>query len=479
MITNKYFLSIPFLLSIVFIPNSYLYFTDYKTIKPLKYLNMKKNFIFLTIAVFAFLFPQNKIEAQQYKLRQVTNMMGMKMESTIYVKGMRKRTEPGSMMGMPASPITIEQCDLQRTIKINDKKKLYYIEPFAKDDEEIIDEDVKTVPKTKTPPKPTTTQKGGIIYISYSITDTGERKKMYGFNARHVWTSNKMVPSPESCTMKDSLLIKTDGWYIDLPQFNCPVNYKRYNNPQQTDRQKPECTDKFVTRRRGKGKLGFPLVETTTIIMGDGKKSTSQFETNLETLELTTAKLDSMLFEIPIGYTETKNEQDLQDKLDINDIMNQYKKNNNNDNDDTPAANDPKGDGKIRIGVLVPTGDGQVNAADLQQYLAGILISGNVEAVAVSSEEEAKSTQCDYSLATTFIRVKSGSKVGGLLKAVKNADPNAASSFTIEANMLLKSLGDGSVKAQPKIDGKFEGKIDDAAKKAMDDGSRQVLRALK
>ena len=302
---------------------------------------------------------------------------------------------------------------------------------------------------------------------------------MYGFNARHVWTSNKMVPSPESCTMKDSLLIKTDGWYIDLPQFNCPVNYKRYNNPQQTDRQTPECTDKFVTRRRGKGKLGFPLVETTTIIMGDGKKSTSQFETNLETLELTTAKLDSMLFEIPIGYTETKNEQDLQDKLDINDIMNQYKKNNNNDNDDKPVANDPKGDGKIRIGVLVPTGDGQVNAADLQQYLAGILISGNVEAVAVSSEEEAKSTQCDYSLATTFIRVKSGSKVGGLLKAVKNADPNAASSFTIEANMLLKSLGDGSVKAQPKIDGKFEGKIDDAAKKAMDDGSRQVLRALK
>lgn len=440
---------------------------------------MKKNIFLFAIVSLGFLFSNTKTEAQQYKFRQVTNMMGMKMETTIYVKGMRKRTEPGSMMGMPASPITIEQCDLQRTIKINDKKKLYYIEPFAKDDEEIIDEDVKTVPKTKTPPKPTTTQKGGIIYISYSITDTGERKKMYGFNARHVWTSNKMVPSPESCTMKDSLLIKTDGWYIDLPQFNCPVNYKRYNNPQQTDRQKPECTDKFVTRRRGKGKLGFPLIETTTIIMGDGKKSTSQFETNLETLELTTAKLDSMLFEIPIGYTETKNEQDLQDKMDINDIMNQYKKNNNNNDNDKPAANDPKGEGKIRIGVLVPTGDEQVNAADLQQYLAGILISGTVEAVAVSSEEEAKSSQCDYSLATTFVRVKSGSKVGGLLKAVKNADPNAASSFTIEANMLLKSLGDGSVKAQPKIDGKFEGKIDDAAKKAMDDGSRQVLRAIK
>lgn len=440
-----------------------------------------KRQLFLFVAIMMVIVSgQNDIAAQQYKLRQVTKMMGMNMESTIYVKGMRKRTEPGSMMaGMPASPITIEQCDLQRTIKINDKKKLYFIEPFAKDDEEIIDEEVKTVPKTKTPPVVTTTQKGGIIYISYSITDTGERKKMYGFNARHVWTSNKMVPSANSCTMKDSMLIKTDGWYIDLPQFNCPVNYKRYNNPQQTDQQKPECMDKFVTRRRGKGKLGFPLVETTTIIMGDGKKSTSQFETNLETLELTTAKIDSMLFEIPLGYTETKNEQDLQDKMDINEIMNQYKKKNNDNNNDKPSANQQKGAGNIRIGVLLPTGDEQVNAADLQQYLAGILISGTVEAVAVSSEEEAKSSQCDYSLATTFVRVKSGSKVGGLLKAVKNADPGSASSFTIEANMLLKSLADGSVKAQPKIDGKFEGKINDAAKKAMDDGGRQVLGAIK
>ena len=438
---------------------------------------MKRLILFFVVLIFVGVNSNNNANAQQYKLRQSTSLMGMKTESTIYVKAMRKRTEPGSMMGMPAQPITIEQCDLQRTIKINEKKKLYYIEPFAKDDEEIIDEDVKTAPKTKTQPKVTTIQKGGIIYISYSITDTGERKKMYGFNARHVWTSNKMVPSSNACTMKDSILIKTDGWYIDLPQFNCPVNYKRHSNPQENGSLKPDCKDKFVTRRRGKGKLGFPLIETTTIIMGDGKASTSKFETDLETLELTTAKLDSMLFEIPIGYTETKNEQDLQDKFDVNDMINQYK--NKSDDEDKPAANEPKAEGKIRIGVLVPTGDEQVSTAELQQYLAGILIGEKVEAVAVSSEEEARNSYCDYSLATTFIRIKSGSKVGGLLKVVKNADPNAATSFTIEANMLLKSLVDGSVKAQPKIDGKYDGKIDAAAKKAMDNGSKLLLKAMK
>ena len=216
---------------------------------------MKRLILFFVVLIFVGVNSNNNANAQQYKLRQSTSLLGMKTESTIYVKAMRKRTEPGSMMGMPAQPITIEQCDLQRTIKINEKKKLYYIEPFAKDDEEIIDEDVKTAPKTKTQPKVTTIQKGGIIYISYSITDTGERKKMYGFNARHVWTSNKMVPSSNACTMKDSILIKTDGWYIDLPQFNCPVNYKRHSNPQENGSLKPDCKDKFVTRRRGMSRI--------------------------------------------------------------------------------------------------------------------------------------------------------------------------------------------------------------------------------
>ena len=63
---------------------------------------------------------------QQYKLRQVTNMMGMKSETTIYVKGMRKRTEGGGLTGMGANLTTIEQCDKQRTVTLNDKKKLNF-----------------------------------------------------------------------------------------------------------------------------------------------------------------------------------------------------------------------------------------------------------------------------------------------------------------------------------------------------------------
>ncbi len=446
---------------------------------------MKKYLLFFTAVTIAFLSTSTTAKAQQYKLRQSTGMMGMKSESTIYVKGMRKRTESAGMMGMPAPPITIEQCDLQRTIKINDKKKLYFIDPFSKETEEVIDEDVKPVAKTKPviptqPKEKATPQKGGVITMWYSITDTGERKKIYGFTARHVWTSQKMVPSPDACTMKDSIQIKTDGWYIDLPEFNCPVRYRPNRvSATPTEKPQPDCKDKFVTRRRGKGKLGFPLTETTTIIMGNGEAKTNEFETSIETLELTSGKLDSMLFEIPLGYTQTMNEEELQEKFDMGDMMNQFKNMNKDNAEQKISVTDQKRTGIIRIGVYEPKSDGQLQAADLQQHLVNTLTTGTIESIAVSSESEAKKYNCDYTLNTDFVKIKSGSKVGGLLKAIKNTDPNAASSFNIEANLTLIKLSDGSTRMQPKVNGKYDGKIDDAARKALDEGSSLVLKGLK
>ena len=446
---------------------------------------MKKILSSLLSAILFFLFANTESSAQQYKLRQVNSMMGMKTESTIYVKGMRKRTEGGGMMGM-TNPTTIQQCDLQRTIKINDKKKLYYIEPFSNEPEEIIDEDQKPPPPSKnkpvTPVTTTSPKKGGIIYMYYNITDTGERKKMYGFTARHVWTTQKMKPSADACMMKDSMIIKTDGWYIDLPEFNCPIKY-RPDNSMMRQRQpaQPDCMDKFISKRSGKGKLGFVLSETRTMIMG-GQAQTSQFETTIETLEFSTAKLDSMLFEIPPGYTETKNEDDLQDKFSMADMMKNAENMNMNDAQQIINGlnnNGEKRPGVIRIGVYEPKNDGQLQAGDLQRYLAGILIGDKVEAIPVASEEEAKSKSCDYSLTTDFTRIKSASKVGGLLKAIKNSDPNATSSYNMTTDITLTKLADHSITLQQRIDGKYDGKVDDAAKRVAEEESRLVLKALK
>ena len=285
---------------------------------------MRKQLLVSAMLATYILFIGITVQAQEYKIRQSTNMVGMKSESVVYVKGMRKRTENSGMMSMSLPPVVIEQCDLQRYIKLNDKKKLYFIELFGKED--VINEDakpavVKTKPVVAQPKEKMVPQQVGVINMWHNITDTGERKKMNGFTARHIWTTQKIKPSKDACTMKDSLIIKTDGWYIDLPQFNCPVRYTPSTTPT-TDKNKPACTDRYVTKRSGKGKLGFPLTEIRTIIMGDGTNQSSTIETSMETLEFSAEKLDSILFVIPPGYSLAASENELLDKMDMSEMMN-------------------------------------------------------------------------------------------------------------------------------------------------------------
>jgi hypothetical protein len=119
-----------------------------------------------------------------------------------------------------------------------------------------------------------------------------------------------------------------------------------------------------------------------------------------------------------------------------------------------------------------------LQAEALQKHMINSLTVGNIDAVGIGSEEDAKKYNCDYTLATDIIKMKQAGKVGGLLKAIKNADPNASSSFNIEALQTLVKLSDRSIRLQPRINGKFDGKIDDAAQKALNEGCRQVLDEL-
>lgn len=446
---------------------------------------MKPTSPLILIAIIAILTitTNTNTHAQQYKLRQSSTMMGMKTESTIYVKGPRKRTEGGAMMGIGANIVTIEQCDSQRTIRINDKKKVYLIAPFSKDMEEA-EEDTKPA-KTKPAPAAVTqpkekpkVEKGGIIYNYYNITDTGERKKMYGLTARHVWTTQKMKPSPDACMMKDSMVIKTDGWYIDLPQFNCPVNYTSRQSSYNGGYQQPTCQDRFVSKRSGKGKLGFPLIETRTIFMNDGKGKVTEYETTIETLEFSMVKLDSMLFEIPLGYTRVYSEEELQDKMDMNEMIKQASSTNNYKKEKT-VTSEEKSANTIRIGVYEPKGGESLPVSELQQHLVNTLTTGNIEAVAITSEDDAKKYNCDWSLSADFAKVKQGSKVGGILKAIKNTDPFATTSYNIEGNLVLTKLSGSSSPLKQKINGKYEGKIDEAAKKALDKGWNELSEELR
>lgn len=433
-------------------------------------MKIEYNIIAVMIALPGLIAASHTAAAQQYKIRQVTTTMGVKMETTTYVKRSRKRTE-NAYPGM-ANLATIEQCDLQRTITLNDKRKLYFIQPFAADKETVINEEEKTASKA-TPATPiAAAQKGGVVTMWYNITDTGERKTIYGLTARHLWSTINMKGSADAC-MKDSMLIKTDGWYVDLPQFTCPVRY----TTGYAGGTGGGCQDRYVTRRSGKGREGFPLMETRVMVMGNG--SNNRFESTLETLEFSTAKLDSMLFEIPPGYTQVKNIADLQEAPDVASFARSME-NSNTESTATPiTTSDTKRAGVLRIGVYKPTGADNLQNTELQAYLVNTLNVGNVEAVAVASAEDAKKYNCDLSLSTSFAQVKPASKVGGLLKAVRNADPTAAAAYNIDANLVLTSLADGSTRSQKAVAGKYEGGADGAARKALDEGGRALLKELR
>ena len=71
------------------------------------------------------------------KIRQRVSMGGQTFESTKMIKGARQRTEQksgaGGAMDFMSQVATIEQCDLRRTVQINDSKKLYFVQPFAEE----------------------------------------------------------------------------------------------------------------------------------------------------------------------------------------------------------------------------------------------------------------------------------------------------------------------------------------------------------
>ena len=133
----------------------------------------------------------------------------------------------------------------------------------------------------------------------------------------------------------------------------------------------------------------------------------------------------------------------------------------------------------VRVGVYEPKGNEPLEFSVLQQHLVNTLMNASVEAVAITSKADAKKYNCDLVLTTDFVKFKQGSKIGGLLKAIKNTDPSATSSYNIEAELTLANLADGSIRLQQKVNGKYTGNAGVASTKALDEGCEQLVKELK
>ena len=419
--------------------------------------------------------------AQNYKIKQSTSMSGHNMGSTVYVKGSRKRTENGGMMGMANEVATIEQCDLKRTVQVNDKKKLYYVEPTA------VSEPI-TAPVGKAPVTTGKATKGGTVTHTSSITDTGERKQMFGLTARHIKTSMTMVSSPDACSKQD-MRIDTDGWYVDLPLFSCPFT------PGPRSPMGPEaphsrgCEDRIITKSTGTGKLGFALQLTQTIITGGRDEA---FTTSMETIEFSKATLDDALFNVPADYTQTSSSQDLYGRPDFSAMM---KGGGNDDDEDMPMPSvnpssvyknpvpGAKKAGVKRIGVLAPSNRTSeiISPPNLQSYLIRQLTVGNVEAVAVSSEADAKALNCDYILSSDISKLKqsTASKIGGIFGKVTNTDTSTSRNYEAQVDFKLMLLTSSQSVLQSKASAKIAGDADMAAQGVLAQEATAILAVAK
>ena len=143
---------------------------------------MQKLFLFtatVIIALSATAFADVKIKTKQ-------TMSGQTSENTTFIKGKRTRTE---MMG--GVMVTITQCDIGRDLQLNPAMKTYMVNMY---------EDGTPVKQGEpTTTKSTEVTKGGTMFVMTTITDTGERKQMFGFTARHIIQTIETESSPDAC----------------------------------------------------------------------------------------------------------------------------------------------------------------------------------------------------------------------------------------------------------------------------------------
>ena len=399
-------------------------------------------------------------------------------ESVTMIKGARERSE--SQMGPGYEMVNITQCDLKRTIQINDKVRKYLITPME------VDSSTSTAtPSAPSAPAPSTPARTGgtVTYVTTSI-DTGERREMFGFTARHVKSSTTIQSSPDACNPVNQRT-EMDGWYIDLSvAFNCNLG-----GPGATSARMPAvggCRDQTKFRREGNGKIGYPLIETMTMYDASGR---STFSITKEVLELSRASLDIALFDIPAGYTQAMSQQEMYGAPSAADVMGNTQGATTGNMGSTatvptPSASDAKQPGAIRVGVVQinnRSGKPTVSQESLRQRLIRDIQGSGIEAVALNGtsaaelEAEAKAKQCDYILYSDVAALKM-SKLGGLFGSVTGAGGIGKTEAKMEFKLF--AVGETSPRLQSSASAKEEGD-ENSAGVAIDAEARMVVAEVK
>ncbi|HYT48771.1 MAG TPA: hypothetical protein VEL78_00165 [Pyrinomonadaceae bacterium] len=419
-----------------------------------------------------------------FKITFKQNMGGQEMQSTTMIKGLRERNETSmNMAGMPAGmnmgQVTITECDLKRTIQINDRARKYMIVPMETDSGEGVSS-ADMGPSTSGG-----SRRGGVVTMTINTVDTGERKEMFGFTARHLKQTMMSQSSPDAC-QQQNMKIERDGWYINLEYgLNCgserPPQMGRTTAPQ-------GCRDRYQFKHTGPSNLGFPLIETTTIYGTEGSAMTTMTK---EVVELSRQPLDAAIFDVPAGYTEAKSQQEMYAAPSMAEIMAMSRQQSGETSSGQPSMGMPStstATARAKVGVVEFNNKAKasVSTDSLRQQLIATLNGDGIDAIALNASSpseaaiEAKAKGCTYILYTdisTFKAPSTGKKIGGLLGRATGVGSGEVGKAEAKLDYRLVPVGSTSPKLQSSASGKEE-TSDASVNAALQDEARAVVGAV-
>ena len=257
-------------------------------------------------------------------------------ERVVYLEGKRRRTEerreqrnslwPGGPQVTFYEPhgALIESCDgdTKKAFSLNlDNRTFTPIEMSRRLTPEEIKAFQAPIPPKAEPTRPT-------VLHETTTMDTGERKQAFGYTARHVVATFKVVPLAGSTNVVEEKIV-TDGWYIDLDtRISCDPPRKELGegttyaavsvvigtSGQTTGPISASNPSLVRTTYIGKPETGFPIWRRTTIrnsvsTRAGNSEQVSVMET--EVTELSANPLDPNLFEVPTNFRSVLSPQAL------------------------------------------------------------------------------------------------------------------------------------------------------------------------
>ncbi len=405
------------------------------------------------------------------RIKYRMNTGGQTMESVTMLKGARERSETSTgYMNM----VSIVQCDLKRTIQLSDSARKYVITPMETGDSSGSSTKVE---EPSGPAEPV--RRGGVVTYTTNSIDTGERKEMFGFTARHIKSSTVTESSPDACNPTKQRT-ERDGWYIDFT-FGLDCNQGggvAANYPVAPG----GCRDRIQFKQLGAARTGYPLIETTTMYGADGK---AVFTSTKEVVDLSRDQLDAALFDVPEGYAETQNSQELYVTPSMSGTIGAAMTGPDISSDDRSNATynpaESKQPGTLRVGVVTINNrsDRPVSLDSLRQRLVNGIEGEGIDAVALNAttqaaaEAEAKARQCDFILYTDIssLKVSAAKKLGGMLGRATGVSGVGKSDAQVDYKLF--AVGETSPRLQSSVAGKEEGD-EESVGTALDSEARAV-----